>query len=105
MHGRAGDLDAVLERLALRVEAGERRQQRRVNVEDAHRKGVEQRLADKPHEAGEADEVDARGAISVVDDRRVVGVAVRVVARVRGAASRFRPRARAAARARRRDSR
>ena len=43
MHRRAGDAHAVLERLALRVEAGKRRQQRRMDVEDAIGKGVEQR--------------------------------------------------------------
>ena len=37
VHGRAGDADAVLERLPLRVEAGKRRQQRRMDVEDAMR--------------------------------------------------------------------
>ena len=59
MHGRAGHPDAVLERLTLRVEAGKRGQQRRVDVEDAVRKRVEQRRADQPHEAGEADQLHA----------------------------------------------
>ena len=34
VHGRAGDLHAVLERLPLRVDAGKRRQQRGMDVED-----------------------------------------------------------------------
>jgi hypothetical protein len=38
VHGGAGDRDAVLERLLLRVLAGERRQQRRMNIEDRVRK-------------------------------------------------------------------
>ena len=37
VHGCARDLDAVLERLPLRVDAGKRRQERRVHVEDARR--------------------------------------------------------------------
>ena len=70
VHGRAGDLHAVLERLALRVDAGERRQQRRVDVEDRVRERVEERRADQPHEAGEADERDAARAQLVRDRAR-----------------------------------
>ena len=66
--------DAVLERLALRVDAGKRRQQRRVDVEDARSGNASsRRRADQPHEAGEADERDvarrsslASAAIEVV---------------------------------------
>ena len=56
VHGRAGDLHAVPERLLLRIDAGKRRQQRRVDVEHRVRKRVEQPRADQAHEAGEADE-------------------------------------------------
>ena len=35
MHGAAGDLDAVLQRLVLRVEAGKGGQQRRMDVQNA----------------------------------------------------------------------
>ena len=58
VHGHAADLDAVLERLALRVDARKRRQQRRVDVQDGVRKRLEERRADQPHVAGQADEPD-----------------------------------------------
>src|ERR1051326_5570430 len=35
MHGAAADFDSVFERLPLRVEAGKRGQQRRMNIKDA----------------------------------------------------------------------
>ena len=41
VHGAAGDADAVLEGLRLRVHAGEGGQERGVDVDDAHREGVE----------------------------------------------------------------
>ena len=75
VHGGAGDAHAVLERLPLRVEAGKRRQQRRMDVEDAVRKRVEQRRADEAHEAGETDELDAARA-QQLGQRAIVGVAI-----------------------------
>ena len=45
MDGDAGDVDAVFERLPLRVDARKRRQQRGVNVEDRVRKRVAERPA------------------------------------------------------------
>ena len=45
VHGAAGDARAVVERLPLRVHAGERRQERRVDVEDAAGKGAEEASA------------------------------------------------------------
>ena len=96
---------AVLERLPLRVEAGKRRQQRRVDVQDAIGKRVEQRRADQTHEAGEADEIDVPRLAAAAASAAIVGVAIGVVARVQVDASRCRRRARAAGRARRRGSR
>ena len=61
MNGRAGDLDAVLERLLLGIDAGKRRQQRRVNVEHGVGKRLEQLGADQPHEAREAHQGDVPG--------------------------------------------
>ena len=58
VHGGAGDPDAVLECLPLGIDAGERRQERRVHVEDAVGKRLEQRRAHQPHEARETDEPD-----------------------------------------------
>ena len=53
-------LDAVLERLPLRVEAGEGRQQRGVDVQDPAGEGADEDGREEAHEAGEADEVDLR---------------------------------------------
>ena len=50
---------AVVQGLLLRVQAGIFRQQRRVNVEDAIRKRVDEHRAQQAHEPGEADERDA----------------------------------------------
>ena len=47
VHGRAGDLHAVRERLVLRIDAGERRQQRRMDVED-RRWGTRRAAARRP---------------------------------------------------------
>ena len=58
VHGRPGDLHAMPERLLLRIDAGERRQQRRMDVEHGVGKRVEQPRADQAHEAGEADQAD-----------------------------------------------
>src|SRR5437016_666025 len=79
MHCRASDLHAMSQRLSLRVEAGERREQRRMNVQDA--KGVEKRPADATHESGETYQIDVMIAKDV-DDRAVVGVTIGVVAGV-----------------------
>src|SRR5580704_1310698 len=47
----------MFQRLMLGVEAGERRQQRRVNVENAVGKLADETSAQQPHESGEADEI------------------------------------------------
>jgi len=52
------DFDAVVEGLLLGVEAGEGRKQRRMNVEDAIRKGCDESRREQTHVAGETDEVD-----------------------------------------------
>src|SRR5258707_4569380 len=56
--GASGELDAVVEGLLLRFEAGEGRQERRVNIEDALGKGGYEEGGEKAHVAGEADEID-----------------------------------------------
>src|SRR6266436_5830234 len=58
MDGAAGELDAVVEGLLLRFEAGEGRQERRVNIEDALGKGGYEEGGEKAHVAGEADEIN-----------------------------------------------
>ena len=55
----AGELDAVVERLPLRVETRERRKQRRMDVQDAAGERADEPAREDPHEAGEADEPDA----------------------------------------------
>src|SRR5258707_1439646 len=56
--GSSGELDAVIEGLLLRFEAGEGRQERRVNIEDALGKGGYEEGGEKAHVAGEADEIN-----------------------------------------------
>src|SRR5258707_13082415 len=56
--GASGELDAVVEGLLLRFEAGEGRQERRVNIEDALGKGGYEEGGEKAHIAGEADEIN-----------------------------------------------
>ncbi len=57
--GAAGFRDAGGERLRPRLEAGEGGQERRVDVDDAAREGLEQRRLDHAHVAGEHDPLDA----------------------------------------------
>src|SRR3712207_4739427 len=59
MDGAAGDADAVLDGLALRVEAGEGREQRGVYVEDAPAELFRKAGREQPHVAREADQLDA----------------------------------------------
>ena len=71
MNGGAGDTHAVLERLTLRIEAGKRRQQRRMDVQDPCWERVQERAAHDPHEAGQAHEADvARRRAPRAPDRR-----------------------------------
>ena len=87
VHRHAADLDAVLDRLTLRVEAGERGQQRRVDVQDGVAESVEERRADQAHEAGEADETDVARA-QLAHERPIVVVAGRPAVRDRCRVSR-----------------
>ena len=80
--GRAGHPHAVLERLPLRVQALERRQQRRVDVDDALREGVEQHAVSRAGRTppGRRARRPRRGAPST--ERRVVILAPRELAMV-----------------------
>ena len=49
----------MFERLTLRVETGEGRQQRRMDVEDGIGKRVDERGPEQSHEAGETDQPNA----------------------------------------------
>jgi hypothetical protein len=81
MHGGAADLHAVGDGLPLRLEAGKRRQQRRMDVEDRIRKRVEERRADDAHITGQAHQTDiacaqlARQRLVVVDPGRPAAMA------------------------------
>ena len=59
MNRAAGDLDAVVEGLGLRFEAGKGRQKRGVDVENAVGVGGDELRGEQAHVAGQADEVDA----------------------------------------------
>jgi hypothetical protein len=73
MDGASGQLDAVIEGLGLRVEAGKGGQERGVDVEDAVGKGGDELRREEAHVAGQADEVDAVGAEAGEDIAIVVG--------------------------------
>jgi hypothetical protein len=62
MHGAAGDPHAVLEGLTLRVDAREGRQERRVDVDDVHREGVEHHVREQAHEPCQDDPFGPVGA-------------------------------------------
>jgi len=79
VHRAARHLRAVRERLLLRMEAGEGRQQAGVDVEHALRVAAQEGWREQPHEAGEADPLDAVCGEGV-EDRRLVRRAVREVA-------------------------
>ena len=57
--GAAGKLHAVMERLALRIEAGKGREQARMNVENAPAISFDKERREQPHETGEADEINS----------------------------------------------
>src|SRR5215475_9286641 len=59
MHGRAGNLHARLQRLAMRVEARERRQQRGMDVEHPAIPALHELGREQPHEAAQTNQLDA----------------------------------------------
>src|SRR5262249_6146416 len=81
MDGRAADAYAVLERLALRIQPRERRQQRRVDVQDPARESRQQRRTDESHESRQAHESDVACA-ELTEEGLVVRVATAVCARI-----------------------
>ena len=78
--GGAGDLDAVGQRVPRPVHAGERRQQRRVGVDEPAAEAVEERRPDQPHEAGRHHQV-GRQRRHPVGQRDVPGGPVGVLGR------------------------
>jgi len=71
----AGKLHAVFEGLALRFEAGKRREQRGMNVQDAIWKFGDEKRGEQTHVAGKADQVDAM-LVEDGGDLAVVGFAL-----------------------------
>src|SRR5260370_86715 len=72
MDGAAGEFYAIFEGLALRFKAGERREQRWVNVQDAIWIFCDEEGRQQAHVSGEADEIDFvfvknGGDLAVVD--------------------------------------
>ena len=70
VHRDAEDLHAVVERLLDRADAGERRQQRRMDVDDRALEAPQERAREDRHVAGEHDELDVALG-HPVGDRRV----------------------------------
>src|SRR5260370_16904272 len=58
MDGAAGEFYAIFESLALRFQSGERREQRRMDIEDAIWKLCDKKRRQQAHVSGEADEID-----------------------------------------------
>jgi hypothetical protein len=67
-------LHAGRERLLMRVEAGKKRQQRRMDIDHPVAPRFDEFMGQEPHEAGEADELDA-GAFQPGIEREVEGLA------------------------------
>ena len=65
---------AVVQRLLLRVQARVFRQQRRVDVEDAIGKRVDEHRAQQTHETGQAHQRDV-ALLQLVDERAIVVLA------------------------------
>src|SRR5579883_2980816 len=80
VHGAAGDLDAVFQRLLLGVEPGKGRQQGRMNVENPLRKGANKSGAEQAHEAGQAHQLDLVVS-QLFDQHAVVNLAVEAAGR------------------------
>jgi hypothetical protein len=78
MDRRSAQPDAMLQRLFLRVDTGERGKQRRMNVEDPVWKSVQEAGTHQAHEAGEADEIDSTFA-QEIDERPIVTVALPIL--------------------------
>src|SRR5690348_1832476 len=74
VHSAAGDFHAVIERLALGFESRERGEKRRMDIEDASAKGLDEMRREKAHVAGEADEINT-GGLERGDDEVIVGFA------------------------------
>jgi hypothetical protein len=59
MHGDTREFDAVFQRVFLRIHSGERRKERRVNIEDPIPERLDHRQTQDPHEPSQAYDVDS----------------------------------------------
>jgi hypothetical protein len=73
MHSDTRELDAVFQRVFLRVHSRKRRKESRVNVEDPIRERLDHRRAQDPHEPSQAHDVDA-ALLKFTDQSTVVVV-------------------------------
>src|SRR5882672_2037324 len=72
MDGATSEFHAVFEGLALRFQPGERREQRRMNIQDAVQKSCDKKGRQQAHVSGETDQIDLlfvknRSDLTVID--------------------------------------
>src|SRR6185312_4923828 len=79
MHGAADEAHAFGERARMRIEAGEGGEQRGMDVDHPVAPMIDEARGQQPHEAGEADELDAR-RFERLGERRLESFAARIVA-------------------------
>ena len=72
MHSAAGEFYAVVERLALRFQAGKGREQGGVDIENPAAKRGDEVGREKAHESGKANQIDAR-IVQGGDNQPIVG--------------------------------
>src|SRR3954452_5840723 len=73
MHGNSGNLDPVVDRLLDRADAGERRQERRMHVDDPAREALDEDRREELHEAREHDELGAASVDPIAEFRVALG--------------------------------
>jgi len=76
MHSDTAHLDAMRKCLTLRIDAGERREERWMDIQDGIGIRLEQRRPDEPHIAGQTDKAHA-ASLQLPDDGAIVIVARR----------------------------
>jgi len=80
MHRGSRDPGTVLERLPLRVQSGKRRKQRRMDVHDPVREGLQKHGPDEPHVPGKAHQASV-ASTELIDDCAFIRITVGVVSR------------------------
>ena len=72
VHGAAAEFHAVIERLALRLESGKRRQQRGMDIENSAAKRRDEVRREQAHESGQAHQIHAR-LVQRGDNQAIIG--------------------------------